>query len=116
MTDLQTPNSKYYNAIQTEQHQYGDLRFQDLEGGVEFGVRYLNHVLFSFLNYDFDYMLRMDDDYFFCMDKFLLELPVPMEPMFHWGWTHCITKIVRPEESMLLFSRDLLMHFLIQDP
>ena len=116
MTDVQSPNSIYHDAIQKEQQIYGDLRFQDLKGGIQFGVRYLNHVLFSFLNYDFDYMLRMDDDYFFCMDRFLSELPVPMEPMFHWGWTHCNMNIVRPEESMLLFSKDLLMHFLKQDP
>ena len=116
MTDSQPPNSTYHDSIQTEQEQYGDLRFQDLEGGIQFGVRYLNHILFSFFNYDFDYMLRMDDDYFFCIDQFLSELPVPMESMFHWGWTHCITYAVRPEESMLLFSRDLLMHFLLQDP
>ena len=116
MTDLQTPNSSYYNKIEEEQSQHGDLRFQDLKGGIQFGVRYLNHVLFSFVNYEFDYMLRMDDDYFFCMDGFLSELPVPMEPMFHWGWTHCLSNIVRPEESMLLFSQDLLIYYLKQDP
>ena len=116
MTDLQKPNSTYHNAIQAEQKEYGDLKFQDLKGGIQFGVRYINHVLFAFLNYNFDYLLRMDDDYFFCMNGFLSELPVPMEAMFHWGWTHCLQDIVRPEESMLLFSRDLLMRFLGQDP
>ena len=116
MTDFQPPNSTYHNAIQEEQQKYGDLRFQDLKGGVQFGLRYLNHVLFTFMNYDFDYMLRMDDDYFFCMDRFLSELPVPMEPMFHWGWTHCVTHKVRSDESLLLFSKDLLMQFLKQDP
>ena len=115
MTDNPEPNSTYYNAIQEEQQKNGDLRFQQLQGGFQFGLRYLNHVAFAFKNYVFDYMLRMDDDYFFCMNQFLHELPIPMEPMFHWGWTHCIPGISRSEESMVLFSRDLLMLFLYQD-
>ena len=115
MTDLQKPDSKFYKAIQQEQEKHGDMRFQQLQGGMQFGVRYLNHVAFAFKNYKFDYMLRMDDDYFFCMNQFLHELPVPMESMFHWGWTHCLKSMTRPEESMLLFSRDLLMFFLSQD-
>ena len=115
MTDNPEPNSTYYNAIQEEQQKNGDLRFQQLQGGFQFGLRYLNHIAFAFKNYVFDYMLRMDDDYFFCMNQFLHELPIPMEPMFHWGWTHCIPGISRSEESMVLFSRDLLMLFLYQD-
>ena len=116
MTDHQTPSSPYYSAIRAEQEQYGDLKFQDLRGGFEFGLRYLHQVLFSFLNYDFDYMLRMDDDYFFCMHRFLLELPVrPAEPMIHWGWTHCSEGFVRSNEACILFSKDLLQHFLTQD-
>ena len=88
--------------------------FQHLEGGFLFGLRYLHQSVFAFLNYNFDYMLRMDDDYFFCMNRFLYELPVPMSPMFHWGWIHCQPKAVRPDESMLLLSRDLLQRFLRQ--
>jgi len=115
MTDHVNVTSPYYSPLLEESNRYGDMRFQELSGGFEFGMRYLNHVVFSFLNYKFDYMMRMDDDYFFCMERFLHELPVPMVPRFHWGWTHCIHQIVRPEESVLLFSRDLLQYFLMQD-
>jgi len=115
MTDQVDETSPYHTPLQEESRMHGDVKFQNLRGGIQFGIRYLNHVVFSFLNYDFDYMMRLDDDYFFCMGRFLHELPVPMVPRFHWGWTHCLHRIVRPEESVLLFSRDLLKYFLIQD-
>ena len=115
MTDFVDETSPYYQALQEETLKYDDIRFQHLAGGIQFGFRYLHHVIFSFLNYNFDYMMRMDDDYFFCMRRFLHELPVPMIPRFHWGWTHCQPRIVRPEESILLFSKDILQYFLLQD-
>lgn len=67
-------------------------------------------------NYHFDYFVRVDDDYFFCLERFLWEIPLPMVRGFHWGFVHCILEIVRPEESMILMSRDLMEHFILQDP
>merc|ERR1712073_128643 len=61
-------------------------------------------------------MGRVDDDYFLCLERFLHELPVPMMNYFHWGFTHCILGIVRPEESIILLSRDVLEKFIFQDP
>lgn len=116
MTDHQEPSSEFYNVVQNESAKYGDMRFQNLGGGIQFGVRYLYHAIFAMKHYDFDYFLRMDDDYFFCLDNFLQEIPQPMEKHFHWGWVHCIESITRPEESMILFSRDLLTKYLKQDP
>jgi len=115
MTDRVNNASPFYHSLLEESNRYGDIRFQELNGGFEFGVRYLNHLVFSFLNYQFEYMMRLDDDYFFCMERFLHELPLPMVPRFHWGWTHQEHKVVRPQESVLLFSRDLLQYFLVQE-
>ena len=99
-----------------EQINHNDLVFQNLSGGVEFGKRFLYHMVWAMQNYEFDYFLRMDDDYFFCLERFLHELPMPMRPMYHWGYVHCSRNIVRPDESMILLSRDLIEVFLNQDP
>ena len=64
MTDKVDMASPYYQSLQEESQTHGDMSFQYLSGGIQFGIRYLHHVVFSFLNYDFDYMMRMDDDYF----------------------------------------------------
>ena len=39
-----------------------------------------------------------------------------MVRFFHWGWVHCIDRITRPEESILLFSNDMIKKFLDQNP
>eukprot|EP00794_Sanderia_malayensis_P017034 gene17034-18748_t len=116
ITDKQTSNSQYVEAINEESQKYHDLEFQDLGGGVEFGKRYLYHMLWAVRNFEFDYFLRLDDDYFLCMDKVINELPMPPLKMFHWGWVHCINGITRPEESVLLFSKDVIEKFLMQNP
>ena len=95
---------------------YKDLYFQRLQGGIEFGIRFLYQLIWAMVHYEFDYYLRADDDYFFCLERFLYELPMPMLKYFHWGFTHCIPEIVRPEESMILLSRDLVEYFLSKNP
>jgi len=119
MTDHLKVGDDYYKQIKNESTQYNDMHFQQLSGGIEFGVRYIYHILYSMLNYDFDYFLRMDDDYFLCLEKLLYELVLPPQPYFHWGWVHHMEvdmKIRRAEESMIMFSKDIILKFLSQDP
>ncbi len=116
MTDKQNENSKIYDRISEEQDTFKDLEFQSLTGGVEFGIRYMYHLAWAASNYNFDYFLRMDDDYFICLDRVINELPMPPVGNFHWGWVHCIKNITRPEESTIMFSYDVIARFLSQDP
>ncbi|XP_057300400.1 uncharacterized protein LOC130631683 [Hydractinia symbiolongicarpus] len=116
MTDELTENQEFYDIVKNESDTYHDMHFQTLSGGIEFGKRFLYHMVYAVTNYEFDYFLRMDDDYFICMKKFLHEIPVPMEKYFHWGWVHDVPGITRPEESIILFSRDVIELFLSQDP
>ncbi|XP_065058107.1 uncharacterized protein LOC135685923 isoform X2 [Rhopilema esculentum] len=116
ITDQPDGSSPDGKKLIKEQRTHNDLVFQNLSGGVEFGKRFLYHMVWAMQNYEFDYFLRMDDDYFFCLKRFLHELPMPMRPMYHWGYVHCLPNIVRPEESVILFSRDLIEVFLNQDP
>lgn len=116
ITDVPDNSTEIGRQVLQEQGIYQDIVFQKLKGGIEFGKRFLYHLIWAMQNYDFDYFLRMDDDYFFCLDRFTRELPLPMRANYHWGYVHCIEDIVRPEESMILFSRDLVEKFLDQDP
>lgn len=117
MTDVQHPSSQYYNITQLESSLYGDLKFQNLQGGFEFGARMMYHMVFAMKNYNFDYLLRIDDDYFLCLKSFLQELPMPMEPSFLLGWIHrMVDTMVRPDEGFVLFSNDVIEKFLSQDP
>lgn len=81
-----------------------------------FGNVFLYISSYAFAHYDFDYLLRMDDDYFLCMKEFLHELPHPVVPEFTWGHVHCDEKTTRLDEGLMMFSRDLLQKFLDQDP
>ena len=58
----------------------------------------------------------MDDDYFLCLDVFLHQLPMPARSLYHWGYLHCVRNLVRPEESIILLSKDVIDLFLGQDP
>ena len=116
MTDNPDTSIEAGQNVLKEKMKYQDIEFQYLQGGVEFGTRYLYHLIWAVQQYDFDYFMRMDDDYFLCLDRLIKELPMPVQTLYHWGYVHCIQDIVRPEESIILFSRDLVEMFLLQDP
>lgn len=115
ITDYQGPGDRYFHLVHNEKMQYDDLHFQFVESGVTFGKRFLSHLLFAETMYDYDYFLRIDDDQFLCLDRLLLELPYPVEKHFHWGWLHLQFDIRRPEESIIMFSHDVVLTFLTQD-
>ena len=115
LTDWRDQSSGLGEKLLIEANTFGDLYFQNLTGGFDFGKRFLYHMVWSMQNFDFDYFLRLDDDYFFCMERFLQEVPMPPKKHYHWGWVHCIPNLVRPDESIILLSRDLIEAFLGQD-
>lgn len=114
ITDFQGPNDEFFHQVQTEVKEYDDIYMQLVEGGVSFGKRFLYHMLFAEIRYQYDYFVRIDDDQMFCLNRFLTELPMPPIKMFHWGWVHTTSAIRRPEESIILLSQDLIEIFLLQ--
>eukprot|EP00111_Clytia_hemisphaerica_P017632 TCONS_00052162-protein len=117
LTDYQYPSDKYYQNITKEKNTYKDVYLQPLRGGIEFGKRFMYHMLWALIHYDFKYFVRIDDDYFLCLHRLLKELPIaPPLKNFHWGYTHCIQEMIRPEESLIMLSRDLVERFLLQAP
>lgn len=94
---------------------YGDIEFQPLLGGIEFGIRFLYHAKWASAKYDFQYFLRVDDDYFVCLKKLLNELPLRPKENLCWGNFHCQFNTSWIDESWMVFSRDVLSKFLTQD-
>ncbi|XP_012564874.2 uncharacterized protein LOC101237488 isoform X1 [Hydra vulgaris] len=115
LTDWKDPKTDGLHLL-LESYKYGDIYFQNLTGGYDFGKRFLYHMAWAMQNFIFDYFLRTDDDYFLCIKKLLDEIPMPPKNLYHWGWVHCIKDMVRPDESIILLSKDLIEKFLYQDP
>lgn len=115
MTDKVNKTSPLYTNLQNETDHYGDMKFQNVASGVQFGMRLLFQLVHASLHYEFDYLLRIDDDYFFCLKRYIAELSLPPLGPFIVGWVHCIKKIVRPDEGFLLFSRDIVHKFTTQN-
>ena len=77
-------------ALENEAAAYNDILLTEVPGGVNFAVKYLWMLQWASKRYDFQYFLRLDDDYFLCFHKLMLELEShrPKEK-FQWGWLHC---------------------------
>lgn len=114
-TDGQVVNKKIQKILLNETYRYGDIEFQPLLGGIEFGLRFLYHAKWAAASYDFQYFLRTDDDYFLCLKKLLNELPWRPNQNLCWGHFHCEVNMTWVDESWMMFSRDIIDKFLNQD-
>lgn len=72
LTDM-TPNEK--QVLVNESLRYGDIEFMPIPKGYNFGRRILWLIEWSSEHYNFDFFLRLDDDYFLCVKRLLFELP-----------------------------------------
>jgi len=81
------------SSLENEVRVYKDILLADVPGGFNFAVKYLWMLQWADRNYKFRYFLRLDDDYFICFRKLMLELEFfrPKEK-FQWGWLHCSFK------------------------
>ena len=79
--------------LENESKIYGDVLFSQSPGGTNFGRRILWVAQWASERYEFQYFHRVDDDYFVCIDKLLLELEFhrPKQKL-SWGWLHCYVK------------------------
>lgn len=76
--------------LENESRLQGDLLFAQSPGGVNFARRYLWMAQWASERYNFQYLLRVDDDYFICFERLLLELEFHRpKRAFRWGWLHC---------------------------
>jgi len=99
-----TANRELYIQEQINNH---DLEYMPYKGGYNFALRLLWMFKWFTQNYEFDFFLRVDDDYFICMDRLLKELPHRPTPIY-WGWIHCEPGIVRVDDGFMILSRDII--------
>lgn len=100
------------SVLVNESNQYGDLEFMPIPKGYNFGLRLLWLMEWSAERYEFDFFLRMDDDYFVCLKRLLFEIPFRPQKRLYWGYVHCeVEGLVRIDEGFLLLSEDLVLEF-----
>lgn len=61
-------------VIKYENDKYGDIEYMGVPRGVNFGRRILWILEWTVKNYVFDFVLRVDDDMFVCLQRLILEL------------------------------------------
>ncbi|CAN0032931.1 unnamed protein product [Ectocarpus sp. 4 AP-2014] len=66
-------NSKT-TPLAEESRTHGDIIIQDISAGMNFGVKLLEAMKWMSSHYSFDFFLRLDDDYFLCLEHLLNEL------------------------------------------
>ncbi|KAL9970379.1 hypothetical protein ACROYT_G022743 [Oculina patagonica] len=101
------------SVLANESAKYGDLEFMPVPKGYNFGLRLLWLMEWSVQRYEFDFFLRMDDDYFVCLKRLLFEIPFRPQKRLYWGYVHCeVEGLVRVDEGFLILSADLVLEFM----
>ena len=55
---------------------FRDIKFSPTENSAMiFGERFLYQIMWAKAKFNFQYLLRVDDDYFVCMERLVSELP-----------------------------------------
>ena len=61
-------------GLAKESMEHGDIIVQDIESGMNFGLKLLLAMRWMSDHYSFEFFLRLDDDYFICLERLLDEL------------------------------------------
>lgn len=71
---LSNVDRKWKGKLTEEHSKYKDIEFMSVPRGLNFGLRMLWLIDWSIDNYDFEYLLRLDDDYLVCLERLVSEL------------------------------------------
>ena len=116
MTDGLMTNRTQRNLILNEKDKYKDIKLQPLKGGRgQFGFRFLDQIKWAAAKFNFQYLLRIDDDYFLCPKRLLSELPSRPKQNLVWGFFHCEAGITWLDEAFMIFTKDIIQKFLGQN-
>lgn len=91
-----------------ESNTHNDLIFMPYKGGHNFALRLVWMIQWYMKKFHFDYFLRIDDDYFLCLDRLLFELPQRKNHALYWGYIHCTEHVIRVDEGWMILSRDII--------
>ncbi|CAM9431132.1 unnamed protein product, partial [Laminaria digitata] len=100
-------------ALKEESAMYGDLVVLNIERGMNFAVKLLSAMKHATSHYKLDFFLRLDDDYFLCLDRLTLayegqNAPVPPPLMLYAGYRYCKPRVTRIDEAYMLLSGALV--------
>ena len=110
------PPPHFYCLILNEKGKYKDIKVQVLKGGRgQFGFRFLNQIKWAAAKFSFQYLLRIDDDYFLCLKRLLSNLALRPKQNLVWGFFHCEAEITWLDEAFMIFSEDIIQKFLAQN-
>ena len=70
-----------------EKYLHKDMELLPLQEGLEFGLRFLNCIKWAVAKFVFQYLVRIDDDCFLCLNKRLLS-ELPLRPKENLAWRH----------------------------
>lgn len=94
---------------------YGDVVLQDIGTGMNFGLKLLSAMKWMSDHYSFDFFLRLDDDYFLCLERLLedlgcLILPEKQSIPIFTGYRICYQdrNATYMDEAYMLFSSSII--------
>ena len=104
------PSEMERTNLLKERNEFKDLEFLPTTGGYWFSHRLLHAIFWVYERFDFKFFLRMDDDYFVCLNNLLGNLQHRKDDKFlYWGWMHCsVPKQIRMDEGFLILGADLV--------
>ena len=114
---LESVDKKSKTALLMEQRKYKDIIFSSVGRGIQFGLRVLHLMQWGKENYDFRFILRLDDDIMLCLDHLLWDLPNIPSTNVHYGFLVCERKdFTFIDDATTMYSRDLIDKYLSQKP
>lgn len=106
-------NDRIRQEIQTER----DILISPIQKGMLFGHRILFAMQWTVHHYNFDYLIRSDDDVLLCIDHIVYRSGLIPRKNFMSGVLHCAGEgVVYLDEGIATFSQDVVRTFLSQSP
>lgn len=103
--------------IRQEINTFQDIVISPVNKGMLFGHRVLFSMQWAVHHYNFDYLIRSDDDVLICIEHLLYRSRYLPRRNFMSGVLHCADEgMVYLDEGMVTFSQDLVRTFLSQSP
>lgn len=119
-TEKPSPRSADEAALEEESAAHGDLVLMDIEPGMNFALKLLWAMRWMDTYFEFEFFLRLDDDYFLCLRRLLDELAATLEVGLHplniyAGHMYCKKGRgqARIDEAFLLLSAELVHRALV---
>ena len=101
------------DKLKEEQAQFKDLEFLPTKKGYWLTHRYLFAMFWAYEHYDFLFYMKVDDDYFVCLNNLMNDLQYRKhERLLYWGYFRCERKMVIMDEGFLIISVDLAREFI----